>query len=206
MAHKQHLHIIDQNAEQRAALARTGYAGAYHVEIYADAQEFLDANAREGFVLIHDAGPTSEVASLNQALAQQGRWYPIVGHSLQPAIERIVEAVRAGALSFAITPQSPEDLESIVKTVERDAEREGCARQAAATACANLARLSMRERQVLERLIHGDSNKAIARHLDISPRTVEIHRMKMLGKLGAKSSADAIRLRVEAGYSMLLAA
>jgi DNA-binding NarL/FixJ family response regulator len=56
----------------------------------------------------------------------------------------------------------------------------------------------MREREVLERLTKGYSNKAIARELEISPRTVEIHRMKMMGKLGARHAADAVRCSLEA--------
>ena len=55
-------------------------------------------------------------------------------------------------------------------------------------------RLSQRERQVLEFLVEGFSNKEIARRLDLSPRTVEIHRMHMFGILNARNSAEAVRI------------
>jgi FixJ family two-component response regulator len=58
--------------------------------------------------------------------------------------------------------------------------------------------LSTREREVLDWLAEGSSNKAIARELDISPRTVEIHRANMMNKLGARHAAEAVRLRLEA--------
>ena len=79
---------------------------------------------------------------------------------------------------------------------EADAQRQQRAR--AAEARQRISRLSMREREVLDRLAEGCSNKAIARELEISPRTVEIHRMKMMGKLGARHAAEAVRLRLEA--------
>ena len=58
--------------------------------------------------------------------------------------------------------------------------------------------LSNREREVLDRLTQGCSNKVIARDLDISPRTVEIHRGNMMEKLGARHAAEAVRLQLEA--------
>jgi DNA-binding CsgD family transcriptional regulator len=56
----------------------------------------------------------------------------------------------------------------------------------------------VREREVLDWLAEGSSNKAIARELDISPRTVEIHRANMMTKLGARHAAEAVRLKLEA--------
>ncbi|WP_232366704.1 response regulator transcription factor [Alteripontixanthobacter muriae] len=61
-----------------------------------------------------------------------------------------------------------------------------------------LSALSGHEREVLDWLSRGSSNKNIARELDISPRTVEIHRANMMSKLGANHAADAVRLRLEA--------
>jgi DNA-binding CsgD family transcriptional regulator len=56
----------------------------------------------------------------------------------------------------------------------------------------------VREREVLDLVSEGCSNKEIARQLEISPRTVEIHRMKMMGKLGIRRTSEAVRLRIEA--------
>ena len=59
--------------------------------------------------------------------------------------------------------------------------------------------LTRRERDVLVRVVEGDSNKEIAQHLGISPRTVEIHRSGMLSRLNARSTADAVRIGLHSG-------
>jgi len=66
-----------------------------------------------------------------------------------------------------------------------------------------IANLSTREREVLHWLAEGSSNKAIARELDISPRTFEIHRANMMAKLGAKHAAEAVRLRLESDMEVV---
>ena len=61
-----------------------------------------------------------------------------------------------------------------------------------------VARLTARQRQVLQGVLHGNSNKQIARELGISPRTVEVHRGYMMGRLDAKTTADAVRIGIYA--------
>lgn len=67
-----------------------------------------------------------------------------------------------------------------------------------ARACSLLAGLSNREREVLEHLAEGLSTEEMARRLGVGPRTAQIHRMKMMAKLDARSAADAVRLHLEA--------
>jgi two-component system response regulator FixJ len=72
---------------------------------------------------------------------------------------------------------------------------------AADAARARIANLSARERQVLELLVAGQPNKIIAYELDISPRTVEIHRAHVMEKMEAKSLSDLVRAAIAAGIS-----
>ena len=83
--------------------------------------------------------------------------------------------------------------------VHTDAGRHAEARRRLIDARRRIDQLSKREREVLDWLSEGCSNKAIARELEISPRTVEIHRANMMDKLGAGHAAEAVRLRLEAG-------
>ncbi|MEM6267027.1 MAG: LuxR C-terminal-related transcriptional regulator, partial [Pseudomonadota bacterium] len=82
--------------------------------------------------------------------------------------------------------------------IAKEAEVFGAARRRMIEARDRIASLSGREREVLDWLAEGSSNKVIARELDISPRTVEIHRANMMNKLGARHAAEAVRLKLEA--------
>ena len=106
---------------------------------------------------------------------------------------------RPGALDYLSLPLETERFERCLARIEKEAEVFGAARRRMIEARDRIASLSVREREVLEWLAEGSSNKVIARELDISPRTVEIHRANMMHKLGARHAAEAVRLKLEAG-------
>ena len=111
----------------------------------------------------------------------------------------MVRAVEEGALDFLALPLAQADLVRMVEKLDRAAESHVAVRRAMVEAQRRIATLSRRERQVLDWLAEGYSNKLIARALDISPRTVEIHRANMMVKLGVQHSAEAVRLQCIAG-------
>ena len=192
------LHVIDGCSRRRAGLARVGMEAGYHVEVYASLTELLLRPPQAGIVFLHDAQSDGGITALGAGLGAHGIWLPAVVYSEAVEPRRIVSAIRGGAVDYLSYPMSSERLVAVTGEAMAEAERLGEARRKLLAARRRLMDLSEREREVLDWLTAGCSNKSIARELQISPRTVEIHRSKMLAKLGAAHSAEAIRLRIEA--------
>lgn len=192
------LHILDSDSARRAQLARLAFAAGHHAEIYAHAEELLSHAPAGGLVLAQDEPVGEGIIALVAAMNRSGQWLPVLAIAEEPTISAVVRAIKAGALDYLTVPDQIGPLNEAVARCARDADAQRLSRARAAEARQRIGRLSMREREVLDRLADGCSNKAIARDLEISPRTVEIHRMKMMGKLGARHAAEAVRLSIEA--------
>ncbi len=192
------LHVLDSDSARRAQLARLAFAAGHHAEIYAHAEELLSHAPAGGLVLAQDEPVGEGISNLVAAMMRAGQWLPIIAIAEAPTIDAVVSAIKAGALDYLTVPDQIAPLNEAVARSAREADTQRLQRARAAEARQRISRLSMREREVLDRLAEGCSNKAIARELEISPRTVEIHRMKMMGKLGARHAAEAVRLRIEA--------
>lgn len=191
------VHVVADEAQQRAAMARQIFAAGHHAEVYNDALELVEHHPASGIVLVHEAGKLG-APGICQALAKHALWLPVIGFGAQVDACRIVAGMKAGAMDYLVGSLTPGAIMAKLQECAKEAAAisETRARQAAARSV--LARLSERERQVLDLLANGLSNKEMARTMAISPRTVEIHRMKMMGKIGATSSAHAVRIRIEA--------
>jgi len=192
------LHILDSDSARRAQLARLAFAAGHHAEIYAHAEELLSHAPAGGLVLAQDEPVGEGITNLVSAMMRAGQWLPVIAIAENPSITAVVRAIKVGALDYLTVPDQIAPLNEAVTRSAREADAQRLSRARAAEARQRISRLSMREREVLDRLADGCSNKAIARDLEISPRTVEIHRMKMMGKLGARHAAEAVRLRLEA--------
>ena len=199
MAYKVTLHFIDTDSRNRAELARVGFSLGHHAEVYGDLSELSVHPPRDGIIIARDTPGEGGVAMILDRLSRLGIWLPLIATDVDPRPGRIVDAIKAGALDYLSLPLETERFERCLARIEKEAEVFGAARRRMIEARDRIASLSVREREVLEWLAEGSSNKVIARELDISPRTVEIHRANMMHKLGARHAAEAVRLKLEAG-------
>lgn len=192
------LHIVGGDSRSRAEQASTVFATGNHAEVYSDLAEFLGRPPRDGIVLMDDPGVPEFPANVLDSFARRGVWLPLVVTSATPTTDRAVNAIKRGALDYLAVPLEAENLHARLTQLAEEAQAQAYGRRRLIEARSTMARLSRREGEVLELLSAGSSNKEIARHLEISPRTVEIHRANMMNKLGAHHAADAIRTWLDA--------
>ena len=191
------LHYIDPASRARAEMARLCFGIGYHCEVYADLNDFSIHPPLNGIIIALDDPKASQKPFLFSMLERLGVWLPLVALAESPTPQEVVAAIKAGALDYLTLPIDPEHLSLALGRIEPEAAEYAVARKRVIEARNRIANLSGREREVLDWLSEGSSNKVIARELDISPRTVEIHRANMMAKLGANHAAEAVRLKLE---------
>ena len=196
MVGARHIILVDEDLRRRAMISHYLSGHGVHVEPFETVSELSGHWPRQGLILVHDAGDT--IPALTQRLVQSGNWLPVVAFGEKPPPRRIVEAMLGGAIDYLAWPFDDGELATTLESAEQRAENVGHTRLREAVARSRIERLTPREREVLTGLAAGHSNRSIAEHLSISPRTVEIHRANMLTKIGATHTSDAIRIAIEA--------
>ena len=192
------VHVIDMDVRRRARVSRELNGFSLHTEIYEDVREFLDVAPSTGLILAAN-NPNAGEHNLPEIIKELGIHLPIVGYAEEPSTEEVVEAMIAGAAGFLQWPFGNRELVAMLNRISNEGEQRLRRERILAQAKARVATLSRREREVLTALIAGQSNKQIAQMLNISPRTVEIHRSNMMTKLRARSVADAVKTGLYAG-------
>lgn len=165
-------------------------------ETFHSAQAFLDVfdAARAGCLVLDLRMAHMSGLALQSKLAEIGAEIPIVFISGHGDIATAVTAVKAGAVDFVQKPYHAQQLlDAINEALRRDAARR-CGKSDRDDFAARLSALTDRERDVMALAIKGMSSKLIARQLGISHRTVELHRSRVLEKLGVGSMAELISL------------
>lgn len=192
------VHVIDDDEAVRRAIGMLLRSARIDVEIYPSALAFLDALPSLGHTHAHSVLTDVRMPEMNgiellRCLKERGFGGPIVIMTAHGDVMTAVRAMKAGATDFIEKPFEDGALLAMVGAALDAADVPG---NGATEAAARIAALSTREREVLEFLVMGKSNKAIAHDLGLSPRTVEIHRARLMARLAVSSLAEAVRLAV----------
>ena len=133
----------------------------------------------------------------------KGDAWPIIVITGHGDVSSAVELMKSGVVDFIEKPFEPSRLVETIKGCLHCMAAYGATSERRAGIKRRLARLTARERQVFEGLARGSSNKQIAAHLDISPRTVEVFRAKVMTKMEADSLSALVRISLDLGGASL---
>jgi two-component system response regulator FixJ len=200
--------VVDDDDGVRSSTARLLELEGYRAHSFADGLQFLSAleQARYSCLLLDMRMPGLDGMAVLDRLSQvQGAPAVIVvtGHG---DVQAAVAAMRLGAYDFLEKPYDPDRLlDTVEEALVHHAGRAGALAEAERTRCL-VRSLSPRQLAVLEGLVDGLPNKLIAHRLELSPRTVEMHRMALMEKLGVRSLSEAVRIAVSAGVGTSLPA
>jgi FixJ family two-component response regulator len=195
------VHVVDDDEPTRRTTARLLTAAGFTVRTYSTGTDLLadlESNMPECIVL-DVRMPGQSGFDIQEALAKRGISLPIVFLTGYADIPETVRAIRAGAVDFLTKPIDQRVLvDAVTRALAKGAsDRIVLARRQALMA--QYERLTPREREVLGHLIKGEINRQVAAHLNITERTVKVHRAQLLQKLQVDSIAALVRFAIEIG-------
>ena len=191
--------IVDDDNGIRTSIRALMRSIGLDAEPFASAQEFLDyyEPARSGCLILDIRMPKMDGLELQHELNRRGSVLPVIFITGHADVQMAVAAMRHGAFDFI---EKPFRDQSLIDCVQHALIRDREARQAAQQteeARQRIASLTSRERQVLQLIASGKPNKAMAQHLGLSRRTVEVHRSHLMRKLAVKSVAELVRIAMD---------
>jgi two-component system response regulator FixJ len=195
--------VVDDDAAIRESLRMSLKLADRAVEVFESAAEFLasDALGRRGCLITDIRMPEMDGLALQEELIKRKSCLPVIVITGHGDIPLTVRAMRAGAVDFLEKPFAREALlASVARALEigsRKAEAAGNAQDI----LARIATLTPREREVFDLVVAGKQSKVIAHELGASPRTIEVHRGRMMNKLQAQTLQDLVRMAIAAGVA-----
>ena len=195
--HRQTVFVVDDDASVRDALALLLSLRGYPTAIFACAEDFLRALEPHwrGVVVADIRMPGMSGLEMQEALAQHPAKLPVIVITAHGDLAAARQAFRFNAIDFLEKPFDHEQLLHSIDRALRDLPPDAASigtRPVAST-------LSAREREVMALVVEGLDNRSIGERLGISPRTVEVHKSRVMSKLGARNLAELIRIAQAAG-------
>lgn len=189
--------VIDDDQAMRDSFLMLLRGEGIRARGFASAMQFLEQlpDDKSACVITDLRMPQIEGSELIQRLkALKGEAWPVIVITGHADVPLAVQLMKAGVVDFIEKPFDPNRILEAVRGCLSALARQGVESEAREQTAARLASLTPRERQVFDALIDGKSNKEIALALDISPRTVEIFRAKVMQKMQAQSLSMLVRL------------
>jgi two-component system response regulator FixJ len=196
--------VVDDDSGVRNAMRALLKSVGLNAVLFASAQEFLAAYdpLQPGCLLLDIRMPGMSGMDLQQELNLRGAVIPVIFMSGHADIPMAVEAMQHGAFDFLQKPfRDQELLDRIHRAIAKDGERRVALGERARIK-SHLESLTDREREVLDLLTLGKQNKSIAQDLGVSPRTIEIHRARVMEKMDAQSVAELVRMMLDLGHKI----
>jgi two-component system response regulator FixJ len=198
MAEAALVHVVDDDASVRDSLVLLLESAGFSARAYDSATAFLRAasDLTAGCVLTDVQMPELNGLELQRRMSELDIRLPVIVMTGYGDVPIAVEALKAGAVDFLEKPFEEQHLLAAITSaiaVSRVAHDEAAA---AAGIAARIATLTPRERQVLDHLVAGQPNKTIAYDLGSSPRTIEVHRARVMEKMGARSLPELVRMTI----------
>jgi len=195
-ATEQTVFIVEDDAAVRDSLALLLGLKGYRTQSFTCAEDFLGIYQQSwaGCVLLDVRMPGMSGLQLQAALHEKGITLPVIVITAHGDVPTVRRALKSGAVDFLEKPVDPDALLAAVRiALDADAARRRVAREEA-LAKRQLDILTARERQVMELVANGRHNREIASALGISPRTVEVHKARVMEKLQVRSVPELVRI------------
>jgi len=201
MAHRGKVFVIDDDEAMRDSLEFLLGSANFDVTLFELAEHFLDAlpGVEFGCVVSDVRMPGIDGIELLKRLKASRSTIPVLIMTGHGDVPLAVEAMKLGAVDFLEKPFEDDRLIGMIDIALKQALSGVRSEAVTVEIAARIAGLSPRERQVMEGLIAGLSNKLIAREYDISPRTIEVYRANVMTKMQAGSLSELVRLAMRAG-------
>ncbi|MDF3021808.1 MAG: histidine kinase [Steroidobacteraceae bacterium] len=200
MTHKQPIvMVVDDDSGVRNAMRSLLKSVGLTSQLHGSAQDFLESYdpLQPGCLVLDIRMPGMSGLELQQELNMRGATIPVIFMTGHGDVPMAVEAMQHGAFDFLQKPFRDQDLlDRIQKAIVRDGKlRESLGEHERIRA--RLETLTEREREVLDLMIQGKQNKAVAQELGVSPRTIEIHRARVMEKMDVQSVAELVRMMLD---------
>ena len=203
MAYRRQVYVVAGAVAQRRRLARTLEDAGCEVKKFASARAFIGVASvvAPGCVIDIRSSAERQTPAPGKLNGSRGDLPVVVVTSAQGDVDAAVQTIKAGAADYLEASSGDARLLTAVTEALAGIARAEDARRETELNAVRIGDMSAREREVLERLLAGGTNKTIARDLGISPRTVEFHRAHVMERLGAHNLPEAVRLALAAGLT-----